>query len=271
MTCSGAGSGMAPGRGPHPAPGRGGHEGSDHLGCQRRLHRLPGPPARCRSGVKGDLQKEPPGGIFAEPADHGHGRSRGRLTSKIHLAVEQGQKLLSVVITAGQRGDCPQFEPVLEPSGFRGWGSAGRASGRTGSGPTRRTTCASTARTCADAETRSKAARRRKPSVLHAAGNVAALAEQSAVQIVGPLLGPVHQLVDQFRGRAVCPSSASSRQATAASRVCRDSRSKRSWAVPAGGAHPPGRLHCPTQVPREGHDTPPGCTTKHGTIGISNA
>ncbi|MFH8679547.1 IS5 family transposase [Streptomyces lydicus] len=37
-----------------------------------------------------------------------------RLTSKIHLAVEQGQKPLSVVITAGQRGDSPQFEPVLE-------------------------------------------------------------------------------------------------------------------------------------------------------------
>ncbi|MFI2139318.1 IS5 family transposase [Streptomyces griseofuscus] len=63
---------------------------------------------------KGDLQKEPPGGIFVERADHGLGRSRGGLTSKIHLAVEQGQKPLSVVITAGQRGDSPQFEAVLE-------------------------------------------------------------------------------------------------------------------------------------------------------------
>ncbi|MFE1908443.1 metal-dependent transcriptional regulator [Streptomyces gardneri] len=36
------------------------------------------------------------------------------MTSRIHLAVEQGQKPLSVVITAGQRGDSPQFEPVLE-------------------------------------------------------------------------------------------------------------------------------------------------------------
>ncbi|MFF9090754.1 hypothetical protein ACF1BE_31085 [Streptomyces sp. NPDC014991] len=32
----------------------------------------------------------------------------------MHLAVEQGQKPLSVVITAGQRGDSPQFEVVLE-------------------------------------------------------------------------------------------------------------------------------------------------------------
>ncbi|MEU1259304.1 IS5 family transposase [Streptomyces chartreusis] len=73
----------------------------------------------CRAhqrGEKGDLQKEPPGGVSVEPADHGLGRSRGGLTSKIHLAVEQGQKPLSVVITAGQRGDSPQFEPVLEAS-----------------------------------------------------------------------------------------------------------------------------------------------------------
>ncbi|MFJ5551231.1 IS5 family transposase [Streptomyces sp. NPDC093225] len=52
--------------------------------------------------------------VSSSSADHGLGRSRGGLTSKIHLAVEQGQKPLSVVITAGQRGDSPQFEPVLE-------------------------------------------------------------------------------------------------------------------------------------------------------------
>ncbi|MFJ9434581.1 IS5 family transposase [Streptomyces sp. NPDC101490] len=50
----------------------------------------------------------------SSPADHGLGGSRGGLTTKIHLAVEQGQKPLSVVVTAGQRGDSPQFEPVLE-------------------------------------------------------------------------------------------------------------------------------------------------------------
>ncbi|MFD4653680.1 IS5 family transposase [Streptomyces sp. NPDC058441] len=46
--------------------------------------------------------------------DHGLGRSRGGPTTKVHLAVEQGQKPMSIVITAGQRGDSPQFEPVLE-------------------------------------------------------------------------------------------------------------------------------------------------------------
>ncbi|WP_416370996.1 IS5 family transposase [Streptomyces sp. MB09-01] len=49
-----------------------------------------------------------------EPADHGLGRSRGGLTTKLHLAVEQGQKPLALIVTAGQRGDSPQFRPVLE-------------------------------------------------------------------------------------------------------------------------------------------------------------
>jgi transposase len=51
--------------------------------------------------------------VAEEPADHGLGRSRGGLTTKIHLACEQRQKPLSVVITAGQRGDSPQFQAVL--------------------------------------------------------------------------------------------------------------------------------------------------------------
>ena len=62
---------------------------------------------------RGDLQAEPPGGVASEPTDHGLGRSRGGLTTKVHLACEQGQKPLSVVITAGQRGDSPQFQVVL--------------------------------------------------------------------------------------------------------------------------------------------------------------
>ncbi|MDG4857058.1 IS5 family transposase [Streptomyces sp. T-3] len=63
---------------------------------------------------QGDRQKEPPGGVFDEPRDHGLGRSRGGFTTKLHLAIEQGQKPMSIVVTAGQRGDSPQFEPVLD-------------------------------------------------------------------------------------------------------------------------------------------------------------
>ncbi|MDX6758750.1 IS5 family transposase [Streptomyces sp. F8] len=62
---------------------------------------------------RGDLQKEPPGGVFTEPGNHGLERSRGGFTPKLHLAVEQGQKPMSSVITAGQRADSPQFEVVL--------------------------------------------------------------------------------------------------------------------------------------------------------------
>lgn len=47
------------------------------------------------------------------PTHHGLGRSRGGLSTKVHLAVEQGQEPLSVVITPGQWGDCPQFTAVL--------------------------------------------------------------------------------------------------------------------------------------------------------------
>ncbi|WP_200842402.1 transposase [Actinomadura sp. K4S16] len=64
--------------------------------------------------VKRDLQKKPPGGVDAEPDDHGLGRSRGGPTTKLHLAVEQGQKPLSLLVTAGQRHDGPQFQPVLD-------------------------------------------------------------------------------------------------------------------------------------------------------------
>ncbi|WP_370220762.1 IS5 family transposase [Kitasatospora sp. GAS1066B] len=63
---------------------------------------------------KKELQRDKPGGVVVEPADHALGRSRGGLTTKVHLAVEQGQKPLSFVVTAGQRHDSPQFQPILE-------------------------------------------------------------------------------------------------------------------------------------------------------------
>jgi transposase len=62
-----------------------------------------------------DLQIEPPDGPDrVEPADHALGRSRGGWTTKLHLACEQGRKVLSLVLTAGQRGDSPQFTTVLD-------------------------------------------------------------------------------------------------------------------------------------------------------------
>lgn len=62
--------------------------------------------------VDGAIAKAP-GGVFIGPDDHGRGRSRGGLTAKIHLAVEQALKPMSRVFTARHRGDSPQFQVVL--------------------------------------------------------------------------------------------------------------------------------------------------------------
>lgn len=86
------------------------------VGCQCGLHDLAGASSCRRGEEKGDLQVEPPdtiaGGV--EPRDHALGRSRGGWTTKLHLACEQGRKPLSLLVTAGQRGDSPRFTAVIE-------------------------------------------------------------------------------------------------------------------------------------------------------------
>jgi transposase len=52
--------------------------------------------------------------VDTEPNDHALGRSRGGLSTKLHLACEQGQRPLSMLVTAGQAGDSPQFSRVLD-------------------------------------------------------------------------------------------------------------------------------------------------------------
>ena len=44
----------------------------------------------------------------------GLGRSRGGFTSKIHLSADGWCRPLSLLITAGQRADCTQFQAVLD-------------------------------------------------------------------------------------------------------------------------------------------------------------
>lgn len=66
----------------------------------------------------GDGQAEPPAGSGQhEPLDHGLGRSRGGWTTKLHLACEQGCRVLALLVTAGQAGDSPQFTTVLDAIG----------------------------------------------------------------------------------------------------------------------------------------------------------
>src|SRR3954468_20704712 len=57
-----------------------------------------------------EAQRIPPAG---EPPDHALGRSRGGLSTKVHLAAEQGRKTLATVLTPGQAADSPQFTTVL--------------------------------------------------------------------------------------------------------------------------------------------------------------
>ncbi|MFJ6137395.1 IS5 family transposase [Kitasatospora sp. NPDC092286] len=48
-----------------------------------------------------------------EPADHALGRSRGGLSTKVHLACDSNARPLAVVLTAGQAGDAPAFTAVM--------------------------------------------------------------------------------------------------------------------------------------------------------------
>ncbi|MQT04390.1 transposase [Streptomyces jumonjinensis] len=66
-----------------------------------RLHPRPRPPARRRSPKRG----------LRTPA---LGRSRGRLTSKIHLACDAAGRPLAPVVTGGNTNDCTQFTAVME-------------------------------------------------------------------------------------------------------------------------------------------------------------
>ncbi|WP_404800491.1 transposase [Actinomadura montaniterrae] len=72
----------------------------------RRAHQHAAGARQC-----GDLQREPPGGAATGPGDHALGRSRGGLSTKVHLACEQGRKPLSLVVMAVERGDARSSKP----------------------------------------------------------------------------------------------------------------------------------------------------------------
>ncbi|WP_371822438.1 IS5 family transposase [Streptomyces sp. M54] len=88
---------------------------ADRLGHgRRRLHVLPGPPAcgrRPQGQAAGPERRTTP---RHHRPDEGLGRSRGGLTSKIHLAGEGGGRPMALLITPGQWGDAPQMIEVLD-------------------------------------------------------------------------------------------------------------------------------------------------------------
>ncbi|MFJ3658386.1 transposase [Streptomyces nigra] len=69
------------------------------------LHHRASPPACGRGPQKG--------APASEPDDHAIGRSRGGLTTKIHLAADARCRPLAFVLTAGQAGDAPAFADVM--------------------------------------------------------------------------------------------------------------------------------------------------------------
>jgi transposase len=54
-----------------------------------------------------------------EPVDHAIGRSRGGLSTKIHLAVDGHGRPLSVVLTGGNVNDCTMFTQLMAGVVFR--------------------------------------------------------------------------------------------------------------------------------------------------------
>jgi transposase len=82
------------------------------MDLQHRLHLRTGPPAFGWGPEKGGCTTEWVNNL----AVHGEhlGRSRGGLTSKIHLAVDGRGLPMSVILTPGQAGDNPQLLPLLD-------------------------------------------------------------------------------------------------------------------------------------------------------------
>ncbi|MEU3529320.1 IS5 family transposase [Streptomyces sp. NPDC038707] len=66
---------------------------------------------RAHQHAAGARREGAPGG--AEPEDHALGRSRGGLSTKVHLASDDRARPLALRVTAGQAGDAPAFEAVL--------------------------------------------------------------------------------------------------------------------------------------------------------------
>ncbi|MFF9757441.1 transposase [Streptomyces sp. NPDC014344] len=70
--------------------------------------RPPRSPARRRDRLKSGIQQP------NEPDDHAPGRSRGGLSTKVHLAADGRSRPLAILLTPGQRHDSICARPLLE-------------------------------------------------------------------------------------------------------------------------------------------------------------
>ncbi|WP_329537694.1 IS5 family transposase (plasmid) [Streptomyces sp. NBC_01450] len=69
-------------------------------------------PTKISSPARAHASAPVPGGGGA--SGEALGRSRGGLTTKVHLSADGKCRPLSLVVTPGQRADCTQFEPVMD-------------------------------------------------------------------------------------------------------------------------------------------------------------
>ena len=108
---------LGPGAGARPDPRR---RPTGGVHRARGLHQRPRPPARGRSTEKGGaaIKGSSSGSRCAgaiEPVDgECLGRSRGGLTTKLHLAVDARGRPRTLRLTEGQAGDNPQLLPLLD-------------------------------------------------------------------------------------------------------------------------------------------------------------
>ncbi|WP_443333407.1 IS5 family transposase [Streptomyces sp. CB02115] len=106
--------------------GEGGCGGRHRVAGVRRFHDPPDPPA-CGDGPKRGLR------------DPALGRSRGGLTSKIHLACDSRGRPLAFVVTGGDTNDCTRFTTVMDASECPGSDRDGPVPGPIASWATRAT------------------------------------------------------------------------------------------------------------------------------------
>jgi transposase len=67
---------------------------------------------RPRNGARGALANDKKTGAGG-PGREALGRSRGGLSTKIHLIADRRRRPLTKIVTPGQHGDCPQFIPLM--------------------------------------------------------------------------------------------------------------------------------------------------------------
>lgn len=92
--------------------------------------------------------------LLEEPPDHGIGRSRGGLTTKIHHLCDGKMRPLVMLIGPGQGGTPQCSRTCWTPSAFPGWVRAGPVPVRTGPWRIRRTPQGPTGIFCAGAASR---------------------------------------------------------------------------------------------------------------------